>query len=198
MKKKKQIVIIQGGSAFPKYSDYLSFLKNLKVSFESLHKITWKDTLQKKLGEDFYVINLKMPHNMNAKYEEWKILFELYIPLFNEEIILIGQSLGGIFLAKYLSENNFPKKISKFILVSAPFSEDGLNDSLGDFVLNKNLNDLQLDKVIIVHSLDDPTVPFNHAEKYNKEIKESELIKFEDRQHFSKDNFPEITKIVSE
>jgi predicted alpha/beta hydrolase family esterase len=198
MNNKKQIVIIQGGSVFPKYSDYLFFLKNLKVSFERLHQITWKDTLQEKLGENFYVINLKMPHNMNARYEEWKIFFELYVSLFNKETTLIGQSLGGIFLVKYLSENDFPKKISKLILVSAPFSEDDLDNSLGDFTFNKNLNNLQSDKVVIVHSLDDPIIPFNHAEKYNEEIKESKLIKFKDRQHFSKDNFPEIVKIILE
>ena len=62
-----------------------------------------------------------MPLQDNAKYEEWKILFERYIPHLKDNVILMGNSLGGIFLAKYLSENKFPKKILSTYLTCPPF-----------------------------------------------------------------------------
>jgi len=107
---KKQVILIGGGTVFGTYKEFLNFLRNMEVSIEYLQKVGWKDTLQEKLGSDFDVVKLKMPNNMNAKYEEWKIYFEKYTELFDNEIILIGHSLGGIFLVKYLSENVFPKK----------------------------------------------------------------------------------------
>jgi len=43
-----------------------------------------------------------MPCIENAKYNEWKIQFEKYLKRTDNDLILIGMSLGGIFLTKYL------------------------------------------------------------------------------------------------
>ncbi len=61
-----------------------------------------------------------MPNALNAKYLEWKILLGRLAPCFNKEAAFIGHSLGGIFLAGYLAENEFPKKILAFF-DSRPF-----------------------------------------------------------------------------
>src|SRR4030043_1684983 len=104
---KQQVVIIHGGTSFDTYEDYLSFLKNQEISLEKLKvRNDWKYNLQEKLGENFEILMPQMPNKTNAHYKEWKIWLERIIPLFNENIILIGQSLGGIFLAKYLSETH--------------------------------------------------------------------------------------------
>lgn len=119
-KEKTQIILIHGGQTFKNHRDYLNFLKNLEVSIEK--KVKWSGKyLDKKLGNDFDIIKPRMPLGLNAKYEDWKIYFERYFPLLKDNIILIGNSLGGIFLAKYLSENKFPKKILSVYLIAAPF-----------------------------------------------------------------------------
>ncbi|MDD4830994.1 MAG: hypothetical protein PHR31_02545, partial [Candidatus Pacebacteria bacterium] len=98
---KKQIVAIHGGETFDTYEEYLSFLKNLEIDFERIKskEKSWKKNLGKKLGNDFEVILPEMPNALNAKYIEWEIMFGKLIPFLEEEIILIGHSLGGIFLA---------------------------------------------------------------------------------------------------
>ena len=47
-----------------------------------------------------------MPCYLNAKYIEWKIVFESIVERLSigDEITLIGHSLGGNFLLKYFGE----------------------------------------------------------------------------------------------
>ena len=104
---KQQIIVIHGGTTFDTYKNYLSFLKNREIKLDRLKSNRdWKDNLQEKLGENFEVLSPRMPNGTNARYKEWKIWFERIIPFFGKNIILLGHSLGGIFLAKYLSEKN--------------------------------------------------------------------------------------------
>ena len=106
MKNKTQIFIVNGGMTFKNKKDYFHFLKNRKVSIKK--RISWSDDfLKKSLGKNFKIIKPRMPLQDNAKYKEWKIHFEKHFPQLKNNIILIGSSLGGIFLAKYLSENKF-------------------------------------------------------------------------------------------
>ena len=120
MKKKGQIFIVHGGMTFKNKKDYLHFLKTRKISTEK--KISWSgDYLDKKLGRSFEIIRPRMPLQDYAQYDEWKIHFERFFPYLKNNIILIGSSLGGIFLAKYLSEHKFPKKILSTYLVCPPF-----------------------------------------------------------------------------
>src|SRR3990167_84565 len=153
---KKQVVVIHGGDTFETYEKYLDFLCNYEIdSLDYFKHKGWKSILQEKLGDDFEVIRPQMPNKINAKYLEWRIWFEKLVPLLNPEVILIGHSLGGIFLAKYLSENNFPKKIRGVFLVGA--------GSEGDFVAPKSFKQLEKQggKIFLYHSKDDRIVPFS-------------------------------------
>ena len=103
---KKQVVVIHGGDTFKTYEQYLRFLKRFDIDFERYRsgKNDWKTNLREALGEEYEVIAPVMPNKNNAKYPEWQIWFEKFIPFLNGEIILVGHSLGGTFIAKYLSE----------------------------------------------------------------------------------------------
>ena len=136
----KQVILIHGGSVFKTYKDYIKSLKSLKVDLERYRTIGWKDSLQEKLGNRFDVLLPKMPNPSNSQYNEWKILFNKIACLLDNNVILIGHSLGGVFLAKYLSENKFPKKILASILIAPPYDEKDVEEPLGDFVISNNLN----------------------------------------------------------
>ena len=60
-----------------------------------------------------------MPNKQNAAYDEWSIWFEKYFAYLKDDVILIGWSLGGMFLAKYLSDKPFPVKIKSLFLLAA-------------------------------------------------------------------------------
>ena len=199
MKNKIQIFIIHGGNTFKNRKDYLHYLKNKKISIEE--KVWWTDDFLKKgLGTNFKIIKPRMPLQDNAKYEEWKILFERHFPQLRNNIILIGNSLGGIFLAKYLSENKFPKKILSTYLICPPFDNTLPEEELsGGFKLKSDLSLIEKNSknLYLMFSKDDNVVPVSHAEKFREKLKSANIIIFESKNgHFTISEFPEIVKMI--
>ena len=199
MKHKPQILLIHGGMTFKNQRDYVDFLQNRTISIEG--GVKWIDQyLDKKLGKDFEIIRLRMPLQDNAKYADWKIHFERHFPCLRNNVILIGTSLGGIFLAKYLSENTFPKKIKGTFMVCPPFDNTIEGEDLaGGFVLGRDLSLIEENskKTFLMFSKDDEVVPVSHAEKYRKKLSRSEIVIFGSKNgHFKISEFPEIVKFI--
>jgi len=195
---KKQIVVVHGGNTFDTYEEYLNYLKNYELNFDKLKAEGWKETLDEKLGEGFEVISPEMPNSANAKYSEWKIIFDKLIPFLEDTVVLMGHSLGGIFLAKYLSENSFPKKILATYLIAAPYDDKDSEDSLGDFILPATLEKFkrQVGRIFIYHSEDDSIVPFVDFKKYTKALPKAEKNIFKTKGHFMQEEFPELIESI--
>lgn len=198
-KRKKQIFIIHGGMTFKNRKDYLQFLKTREISTEE--KIRWTDNyLKSRLGKDFEIIKPRMPLQDNANYNDWKIHFERHFPKLRNNIILIGSSLGGIFLAKYLSENKFPKKILSTYLVCPPFDNTlSSEDLVGGFRLKPDLSMIEKNSknLYLFFSKDDDVIPIAHAKKYEKKLKNAKITIFESKNgHFKISEFPEIIKMI--
>jgi predicted alpha/beta hydrolase family esterase len=170
MKTKQQILMIHGGTTFKNQKDYLNYLKNKEIKLDKKPK--WAESyFDKELGKNFQIIKPHFPLQENAKYNDWKIWFERYIPLLNNNVILIGGSLGGIFLAKYLSENKFPKKILSVYMICPPFDDTcSQEDLVGGFKLKSDLSLIEKNckDVALMFSEDDDVVPVSHAKKYRK------------------------------
>ena len=194
---KKQVIVIHGGDSFDSYEKYLEALKNWEVTLEWFQprKEDWKDSLPSDLGENYEVLAPRMPNKQNARYTEWKTWFERMLPFIQDGVILVGHSLGGIFLAKYLSENKFPKTIAGLFLVAAPHNE---TEDIGDFALSNKLESVakQCKNIHFFQSKDDPVVLFGEMERYKKDLPESKLHIFEDRGHFKQEYFPEIVQEI--
>lgn len=191
--------MIHGGMTFKNYKDYLNYLKNKEVKLDKNPKWS-EDYINKELGKDFQIIKPRFPLSDNAKYRDWKIWFERYIPLLNDNCILIGNSLGGIFLAQYLSENKFPKKILSTYLICAPFDNTLPDEDLvGGFKLKSDISLLEKSSknLYLMFSEDDDVVPISHAEKYRKKLKNSNIIIYKSKNgHFKISKFPEIIKMI--
>lgn len=195
---KKQVIFIHGGETFDTYDEYIEYLKTTEFDPDKFKSKLWKDSLEEELGNDFQVIAPVMPSKYNSKYNEWKIWFEKTFPFLENNVILIGHSLGGIFLAKYLSENDFPKKISATYLIAAPFDDTDSEYSLADFALPLTLEKFeeQGGKIFIYQSEDDPVVPFADLEKYAKALPTAKIVVFKDKEHFMQEEFPELIQSI--
>lgn len=195
---KKQVVVIHGGNTFATYKQYLAYLKKKELNFEKAISAGWKDHLGEKLGKGFEVVMPLMPNAANARYLEWKIWFEKLFPFLEKEVVLLGHSLGGVFLAKYLSEQKFPKKILGTILIAPPYDGEGSGEDLVYFRLKKDLSLLQKQsgRLVFYHSQDDDVVPAVDFDKYRKYLPEACFRDFKNRGHFTQKNFPEIVREI--
>ncbi|MEX0909970.1 MAG: hypothetical protein WDZ75_01615 [Candidatus Paceibacterota bacterium] len=51
----QQIILINGGTTFTTHEEYMGFLREFEPKLEKLRKKSWKDSLQKNLGEKYEV-----------------------------------------------------------------------------------------------------------------------------------------------
>lgn len=194
----RQVIAIHGGDVFATYEEYIANLKAMRIDFNRGQGKGWKQTLQESLGERFEVILPRMPNASNAKYEEWKIWFEKYIPYMRDGLVLVGHSLGGIFLAKYLSENTLPVRIDAAFLVAAPYELDS-ERRIVEFTLPASLKLLesQTGKLYLFQSTDDPVVDFGELAKYQAALPSAETVIFSDRGHFDQESLPELVERIA-
>lgn len=194
----KQVIVISGGDSFNTYEEYVSSLKNCEITIDKFKpKKDWKSNLPQSLGEDYEVLLPRMPNSTNSKYNEWKIWFERMFAILNNEVILIGHSLGATFLLKYLSENIFPKQIRKLILVS---TSSGDSPDLAGFKPPASFDKLtkQVKNIFLFHSRDDVVVPFSEFEEIKKRLPQASTFVFDDRGHFNREEFPELVELIKQ
>jgi len=194
----KQILAIHGGASYATYEKYIADLKTMPIDFEKVRgKVKkWRLNLGERLGEEYDVISPQMPNARNSRYLEWKIWLERILPFLNEEIILIGHSLGGVFLAKYLAEEKIAKKVKAIFFVATPFFKD-IEEDFVDFVLPKDLQGInQAEKVFFFNSEDDQIVLISEMEEYRKVLPTATFKIFKDRGHFNQENFPELEEEI--
>lgn len=184
---------------FKNKKDYWRFLKTREITIDETKH--WNDEyLKRKLGKYFQIIKPRMPLSDNAKYYEWKIHFERYFPQLKDGLILIGSSLGGIFLAKYLSENKFPRKILSTYLICPPFDNTLPHEDLvGGFRLKSDLSMIKKNSksLNLLFSKHDDVVPVAHAQKYKDKLKNANVVVYRHiHGHFQISKFLEIIKMI--
>ncbi len=197
----QELLYIHGGMTHANQRAYLRWLKTREVTIEK--KLAWNDAyLDQSLGRKVQIIRPRMPLQDFAQYEEWKLHFERFLPKLKNDLILVGQSLGGIFLAKYLSENRFPKRIRATYLVCPPYDNSLTKETLaGGFRLQSNLTLLekQSGRLTLMFSRNDDVVPVQHAEKYRKKLPNTKIIIYKNKNgHFRISRFPEIMRMIKQ
>jgi predicted alpha/beta hydrolase family esterase len=202
---KHQVIFIRGGESFENKKQFYRYLKTRPFDIYKQRR-SWRDWLEWGLSERFDSFTPVMPNKDFADYNAWKIWFERLFPFIKKskkiKIILVGNSLGSLFLLKYLSENRFPKHIDQIHLVCPVIDNSGL---IGEYVGNFKLDlrkmgniERQTDHLSIYHSRDDPLVPFNHSARLMKHFEMARLFEFEDRKHFSQPAFMELLQNIYE
>ena len=151
----------------------------------------WSRNLQEDLGDEYEVLSISMPLKQHAKYDEWKIWFEKHIQFMQDEIILVGWSLGATFLFKYLSEETYNKKVTSLHLVSGRFGQLDSFEYTSKMHLNENIS-----ATYIYHSSDDEIVSFDDAALYKEALPGGTLVEFEDRGHFLVEHIPELIENI--
>lgn len=126
----------------------------------------WRPYVMKELATfDISTTALLMPSSNEPRLEAWLQVIRNNIDIANDDVVLVGHSLGGTTVMRYL-ERYVDERIKKIILVSTPYSNDK-HESLSSFFTQPfdwQLIKNQKIESVVIHGDNDPIVPFTQAE----------------------------------
>ena len=181
----KTAIILHGMPSKEEYYD------PARPASSNCHWIPW---IQKKLLlKDILAQAPEMPTPYDPDYNSWKAMFERFT--LDPDTILIGHSLGGGFLIRYLSENDV--HVGKVVLV-APWidPQSSIKNGMFDFVIQSELV-AKTKGLTIFNSTDDNKEIQDSVETIKTKVKNIKLVEFTDKGHFchkhlGTDAFPEL------
>jgi serine hydrolase len=150
--------------------------------------------LKKELGSGFSILAPKMPKPQAPDYGLWKAMLKKILSGLKGDVILIGHSLGGSVLLKYLSEEKVKIRIPALFLAATPFwGEKGweydvfrLQDGFA-----KKLPAIPF--IFLYHSRKDEVVEFRHLKRYADELPKALLRPIAGSEHvFDEKGLPEL------
>jgi len=154
--------------------------------------------LEKELGEEFELCHPAMPAPENPVYEDWKRQIKEGFKDFREGSILVGHSLGGSALLKFLSEEKMAQRFSALLLIASPVW--GMNTDWGkeDFLLVPGFSSKlpeSLD-ISLFYSAHDDVVPFEHGAKYAELLPSASLRQIPGNSHLFENGLPELIQEI--
>ena len=149
----------------------------------------WKPLLKMELEKrNFVVCAPQMPDTKNPKMHEWISELSKLIQTPDSETYLVGHSLGGITVLRYL-ESLKTGKAGGAVLIGTPIDNRDIEE-ISTFFENpidwKKIK-TYCRKFISINSDDDYYIPISHGEKIRNELG-SELIVKKRHKHFSGDD----------
>ena len=194
----KQVLMIHGGESFSSNDAYIKSLRDSSLNYDQLKlQKRWKSWIAEQM-HDTDVLLPTFPNGYNAVFDEWKIYFEKIVPFFGNDVQIVGHSLGAMFLAKYLNDTPLTQPIKRLVLVAGGYNDDSVED-LGSFAVESAVNlPKSAHEIHLLHSKDDPVVPFTELAKFQADIPSAIPHIFEDRGHFNTETFVELLTILNQ
>ncbi len=194
----KQVLIVHGGDSFSSYDAYIRSIKEREIDYERLksQQKKWKPWIAEQMPEADVLLPT-MPNGYNAEFEEWAIYFEKILPFLEDDVQLVGHSLGAMFLAKYLDTKPLRAKVRRLVLIASAYDSD--TGDCGSFLVSSAANlPESAEEIHLFHSQDDPVVPFTELMKFQADLPEAIPHIFTDREHFNQPTFPELLALLKQ
>lgn len=155
-------------------------------------------SLQNALGPAYNVHYPKMPEEDSATYADWKAPIARELATIDDEVILVGHSVGGSVLLRYLSEGQLDTSISSLFLLATPYwSADEFwkwdEVRLPEDVAAKLAN---LPRIFLYHSRDDEVVPFAHLALYAAKLPQAVIHELDGRGHQFGNDLAEVVEDI--
>ncbi len=127
--------------------------------------------LQKNLEADYDLRHPMMPGPGAPSYRAWEAEFASQFNSLEDRAILIGHSLGGSVILKYLSDQKIIKPVAGVFIVASPFWDVDKDWEVSEYNLRENFASyLPPARYFFYQSRDDEVVPQAHFEKYSREM----------------------------
>jgi len=153
--------------------------------------------LQDALKKTYDISYPKIPDENNPNYETYRAKIDEELKKIHTRVILVGHSVGGCFLVKYLSEQKIDKDIAGMFFIATPFWGDGGWQYEG-FVLESDFpSKLPTEApIFFYHSTNDEIVPFSHLALYSKKLPHAIIRKIVGRGHQLNNDLSELVQDI--
>jgi predicted alpha/beta hydrolase family esterase len=141
-------------------------------------------SLQKALGAEYDVRYPQMPNEASPEMQAWKARIATELGALDGQVILVGHSVGGSALLKYLSAEHVGKPIAGLYLLAAPSWDDEHWD-FDDLRLPRDIAAklARIPRIFFYHSRDDDVVPFAHLALHAARLPQATIRESDGRGH---------------
>ena len=142
-------------------------------------------SLQKALGSAYAVRYPKMPLEDSATYADWKAPIAAALATLDDEVMVVGHSVGGSVVLKYFCEESRDKPIAGLFVLAAPWWGADEFWSWEDARLPEDVAAklAHIPRIVVYHSRDDESVPFAHLARYAASLPDATIRAVDGRGH---------------
>lgn len=146
--------------------------------------------LQKQLGSDYEVLAPDMPDPEHPRYLAWRDQIEQELGKLDADALLIGHSLGGSMLLKYLAEGTYQRPIVGLFLVSVPYW--GNQDWELEYAVPEDFASHlpSIRQLFLYHSRSDEIVPFSSLRRYQEQLPQATVRVLDGKDHSFTEGLP--------
>jgi serine hydrolase len=147
-------------------------------------------SLQKQLGSDYEVLAPDMPDPEHPRYLAWRDQIEQERGQLDTDALLIGHSLGGSMLLKYLAEGTYQRPIVGLFLVAVPYW--GKQDWKLEYAVPDDFASHlpSIRHLFLYHSRSDEVVPFASLLRYQEKLPQATVRVLDGKQHAFTEGLP--------
>lgn len=156
------------------------------------------ESLRRELGDAYDVRSPRMPDEGSPKVEAWKDRISEELAATDGEVVLVGHSLGALFLLKCLSEKEQDKRVAGLFLVAAPYVGAG-GWEVEEGALREDFASRLPEAlpVFLYHGRGDEVVPFEHLALYKEKLPNA-TVREKDRGHQFGDDLSAVARDIKD
>lgn len=141
-------------------------------------------SLQENLGNEYAINYPELESEEAAPDFGWIKQIDQQVSEMQNDVIIVGHSLGASILLRYLSENPASKKIKGIFLIATPYWS-GNEDWKTGLKLQEGFADKLPDgmPLFFYHCKDDEVAPFSHFGYYKQKVKQANFHEIESGGH---------------
>jgi uncharacterized protein len=141
-------------------------------------------SLERALGGEYAVRFPRMPDGDDPNVKSWKRKISAELSRLPGKVMLVGHSVGGSILLKYLSEEEVKRPIAGLFVLAAP-SWDGDHWNFDDLKLPHDIAEklAYIPRIFLYHSRDDVVVPFAHLALHGAQLPQATIRAVDGRGH---------------
>ncbi|HET7062704.1 MAG TPA: alpha/beta fold hydrolase [Rudaea sp.] len=141
-------------------------------------------SLQRALGGEYEVHFPRMPDEPDPNVTSWKGKISAELSRLRGQVLLVGHSIGGSIVLKYLAEEEIKIRIGGLFLLAAP-SRDEDQWNFEDLKLPRNIAErlASIPRIFLYHSRDDVVVPFAHLALHAARLPQATIRAVDGRGH---------------